>query len=208
MGSMDAEWYFLRHGETEYNRKGLFQGQIDIPLSEVGREQAKAAQEELLGKSLRFDKIFSSPLTRAIETAELLTGEKRETFFLDERLKEICFGQYEGTDFRDPDSPIHRFNDDPASYVPTGGAESFEEVLTRTDSFLNDLKKESGRILISTHGGVIRSFLRTLADFSLDRFWKVHIGNCDLFHFSYENGAIIERPMVLCHVDPYDLHKD
>lgn len=207
-----TDWYFLRHGETEYNQLGLFQGQIDIPLNEAGRQQALEAKEELREIGLVFDEVVSSPLIRAVETAEILSGIPRNRFRMDERILEIGFGDYEGTSFRDPNSPIHQFNDDPASYHPRGNGETFEAVLSRTESFLMEMKERSltvddgKKILIASHGGVIRSFYRTLVGLKLSDFWNLRVGNCDLFHFSVTDGLIRECDPVLRHADPYDPH--
>lgn len=207
-----TDWYFLRHGETEYNQKGLFQGRIDIPLNDVGRQQAEDARGEILAIGLVFDEVVTSPLVRAVETAEIISGIPKEQFRIDERIIEIGFGDFEGTSFRDPNSPIHQFNDDPASYQPLGNGETFDAVLKRTEGFLMEMRERSldvdngKHILIATHGGAIRSLYRTLTGLALSDFWNLRVGNCDLFHFAVIDGEIKECEPVLRHADPYDPH--
>jgi broad specificity phosphatase PhoE len=64
--------YVVRHGQTDWNLEGRFQGRIDIPLNEKGKNQAKKTKEKLEG--IEFDKVFSSPLKRALETAQIITN--------------------------------------------------------------------------------------------------------------------------------------
>ena len=73
--------YVVRHGQTDWNLEGRFQGRIDIPLNEKGKSQAKKTKEKLEG--IKFDKVFSSPLKRALETAKNITDE---TIDIDDRI--------------------------------------------------------------------------------------------------------------------------
>ena len=84
-----------RHGETPWNAEGRYQGQADIPLSEVGESQARALGQRL--KDLRIDRAVASPLSRARRTAEMALGESRAAMLsLDEGLAEIAHGEWEG----------------------------------------------------------------------------------------------------------------
>ena len=89
--------YILRHGETAYNAGNLIQGTTDIPLSPEGIRQAHEAHERITVRhGLRFDKIYSSPLVRAVRTGEIVTGQSRDTFVIDRRLREIEVGPLVG----------------------------------------------------------------------------------------------------------------
>ena len=66
-------WYLVRHGETKWNKERLFQGATDVPLDDTGRQQALDAGAKLKEKGISFKKIYTSPLDRAVETAELIT---------------------------------------------------------------------------------------------------------------------------------------
>ncbi len=68
----ETQIYFLRHGQTNNNKEGRMQGRVDIPLNEVGRAQARCAAQRL--KGIGFDAVYSSPLSRAVETAQIVTG--------------------------------------------------------------------------------------------------------------------------------------
>ena len=80
--------YIVRHGQTDWNVEGIYQGRIDIPLNKTGIEQAKKTKEEL--KGIKFDKVFSSPLKRAIETAQIICNNP---IIKDDRIIERCNGK-------------------------------------------------------------------------------------------------------------------
>ena len=83
--------YVLRHGETDYNKEGIFQGQNNIDLNEEGIKQAQITAKSL--ENIFFDKVYVSPLKRAIETAKIVTNNELE---IDDRIKERSFGKLEG----------------------------------------------------------------------------------------------------------------
>lgn len=206
---MRSDWYLVRHGETDYNKKALMQGQTNIPLNETGRHQARDAAEALRSLSLSFDHVYSSPLDRALETAEILSAKPRTEFHIDKRLEELGFGVLEGTSFRvDPAPEVYILNQDPASYIPPENGESLEELYARTHGFLEELKTKGpeGNILIVTHGAAMRSMLQTLTGMDVSDFWKIRIGNCDILHFRNEDGVITQCPPVCRNEDPYDPH--
>ena len=88
------ELYIVRHGETLWNREKRLQGREDIELSEKGREVARLTGEALM--DTRIDKIFSSPLKRAYETACLIRNGRDIEIETDDRLRELSFGHFEG----------------------------------------------------------------------------------------------------------------
>ena len=97
--------YMIRHGETAWNKERKLQGHSDIPLNENGCALAEATGKALA--NISFDYVFSSPLTRAVQTAELVLNERKLPIQTDERIKEIGFGEYEGIcmldEFADPE---------------------------------------------------------------------------------------------------------
>lgn len=100
-------YWYLRHGETDWNRQGLAQGRTDIPLNETGRQQALQAGRVLASlfrqRAKPFDRIVSSPLTRAFVTAETVQKTIQHytgitlPLHVDDNLQEVCFGIQEGT---------------------------------------------------------------------------------------------------------------
>lgn len=87
--------YFVRHGETDYNLEGIVQGQLDIPLNNKGIHQAHELKNKL--KVLDIDVIFSSPLLRAKQTAQIIHENLNVEIKYDERLKEFFAGNMQGT---------------------------------------------------------------------------------------------------------------
>lgn len=85
----------VRHGQTDWNLEGRYQGQLDISLNSVGRQQAVDLAQRLTGR--RFLTIYSSDLSRAVETAEILSEALQLMVQKDSRLREICHGEWQGT---------------------------------------------------------------------------------------------------------------
>ena len=86
--------YIVRHGQTEKNRVRILQGRSDIPLNEEGKNQAGCVRDWFQSQGITFDMIYSSPLQRAIETANIITDNCPVR--IDQRLIEMDYGPYEG----------------------------------------------------------------------------------------------------------------
>lgn len=145
--------YLVRHGETDWNRARRIQGSTDIPLNDTGREQA-ATTGRLLARR-RWDAIYSSPLSRAAETASIIAGEVGlEPPVLIDELVERNYGEAEG--LADPEL-ARRFPGD----TPVPGRETREEVAARVLPALVELAERhpDEAIVVVAHGGVIRSVL-------------------------------------------------
>ena len=184
--------YLMRHGETDWNKKHLFQGRTDIPLNEKGREVAKWASKGLA--NIKIDVAFCSPLCRARETAELVLTGRNIPLISDERIIEMGFGAYEATDMRFPDENIKVFFEHPERYRDTEkGVEPFESVVARTEQFLKELeenpKLQNSTVLIVTHGATIRGLLCAFERKPLADFWEggVH-KNCGVSILEVKNG--------------------
>ena len=104
------ELYLIRHGETEWNKQNRLQGNIDVPLSAEGIRMAEGAAERL--SEIHFNKIYSSPLSRAFTTAEIICKNQHDLIKKDDRLREISFGAGEGmyySEWMKSDSPYKYF---------------------------------------------------------------------------------------------------
>jgi len=148
--------YFIRHGESEANERKVFAGQKDDSiLTEKGREQAKATAKEILAEGIKIDRIITSPLTRAIETAHIIAKELGFdvlTITKDERIIEYDLGTLSGT----PWNPV-------INLVEAKGAEDPYTFKDRILSCINDISKLPGNTLLSGHG-IIGRMLKTLRD--------------------------------------------
>ncbi len=176
--------YVIRHGITDWNEELKMQGRTDIPLNEKGREMARAAAMEY--KDVHFDICFASPLCRAYETAQIVLDGREIEIIKDDRLKEICFGVYEGQVYssHDPESPLYTFFKKPEMYTGVEGGETFEELFKRTGEFLKEEvepRLEKGMdILIAGHGAMNSSIVCQKKGIPLSRFWEAGIPNCKL----------------------------
>lgn len=150
-----TEIWLVRHGQTDWNLNRMFQGQVDIPLNETGIAQAHAFAASLDGT--HFNAIYSSDLSRAYQTAQIIAETQGLPVITDPRLREINQGVWEGLTWDEvhekyqPDfSPNPRYVITPRAE----GAESLETVVRRMLAAANEYheKHKSGRILFATHG--------------------------------------------------------
>ncbi|RTM00399.1 histidine phosphatase family protein [Ancylobacter rudongensis] len=165
---MTRRIFLVRHGETDWNLAGRLQGTHDIPLNDLGREQAAdtARVVERLSGGARHLDFVASPLSRAAQTMAILRAElglPPDTFRRDPRLREISFGRWEGSTWpelrrRDPVSLAAR-DADPWNFAPPGG-ESYTELSTRVLAAIGELQGDS---VVVTHGGVVRAMLHAFA---------------------------------------------
>jgi broad specificity phosphatase PhoE len=169
----DMEIFFVRHGETEWNRKELLQGTTDVPLSETGMLQAKETAKKLKGNE--FDAVYVSPLQRALQTAEILLG-KKGGIVIEQRLRERHFGKFEG-------EAMHTYNrhiENNPEFNPEQ-AETREEVKARVSDFFNDcIRSGKKRILVVAHGGVFSAFLMQMFGLSREKSRDYRLKNCEM----------------------------
>lgn len=170
--------YLIRHGETDWNIVKRLQGATDIPLNENGEALAGATCEGM--KDVRIDMIFTSPLKRAYRTAELVRGERDIPIIPDDRIREICFGDYEGLVSRSegysiPDPDFKFFFTKTELYKTPPNGESIESLLKRTGEFLEELKSREDlrdkNILVSSHGAAVRALLTNVEKCDIAHFW-------------------------------------
>jgi len=156
------KWYFVRHGEIESNTKKIYAGWSDEALTEKGIQQAKEAAEELTG--LEISSIYTSPLKRAVQTAEIIGGFLKKSPILNESFKELRLGKWEGRSEREiqrnfPDE-WKMWNTRPAELV-LDGRESLQELLNRVLGGIEKIREREvdGSVLVVTHVAIIRVLL-------------------------------------------------
>jgi len=158
-------FYYLRHGETDWNVQGLCQGSSDIPLNETGIAQACDAKR-ILAKT-PFQTICSSPLSRARKTAEIVSEVHSCTIIEIEALQECHFGPREGKPI------VHENLEDFIRKASLEGGETYEAFIDRTVTGLNKALSNPGPVLVVSHGAVFRALLSHILLSS-----EVEIGNC------------------------------
>ena len=180
--------YFVRHGESTWNVEGRFQGQLDAPLSDLGVRQAHAVAQRI-AREAPPAAIVSSPLSRALRTAQIIGEACSIPVSIDDRLIEICHGQWQGVLESDVvrrwPALYEQWHDTPVSVTFPDG-ESLRQVQTRFDLFVKDALLLPSPLLICTHDVLVR--LATL--------WARHEPLEYFFEWKTENAAIMEVEVV------------
>lgn len=168
------EIYLTRHGETEWNTVRRMQGQGDSPLTELGIRQAEWLGHRLKGKT--FICIYTSPLGRARETAEILNKTLQTTIIEDKRLMEIFLGDWEGRLLEDIDKDHPEENKafwkNPVEFTMVD-KEDFDDVRKRASEFFETLlqKHGSGKVLVVAHAIVLKGMLNYIQGKTLEDYW-------------------------------------
>jgi broad specificity phosphatase PhoE len=176
----------LRHGETTHNADGIWQGQLDSPLSERGLRQADAVGAAVA--ALSPDRIVSSDLSRARLTAEGVGRACGIPVQLDRRFREVHAGEWQGLTSAEvarrwPEEYAALVRGDDVRRGGEGGGESMADVLARVgealDELLGDLPPRQC-VVVSTHGGAAKTVAAWLLGLELDVAWRVlsPLGNC------------------------------
>jgi broad specificity phosphatase PhoE len=176
------EVYLVRHGETEWSLSGQHTGSTDIPLTENGRQVAHELGEKLAGTD--FAAVWSSPLSRALDTARLagFGAELR----IDDRLKEWDYGKYEGRttpEIRETRPDWFLWRDG----CPEG--ESPEHVGARADGLVQDIRAVDGDVLLFAHGHILRVICARWLDYPPGDGMHFSLGTATLSVLGYEREA-------------------
>jgi broad specificity phosphatase PhoE len=160
---IQKSFYFIRHGETRYNEEKRFQGSIDNPLNAKGIIQAQNAAENLAKANLPIDLIVTTPLQRALKTAEIIAEKLNKKLIVKSGLAEKGYGILEGMPFSEVPKIL---KDNPDVYVdPTGlpeleGSEKYSDFFTRAVKSLNEVFTQypNKQILLVAHTTVFAAF--------------------------------------------------
>lgn len=181
---------FIRHGETDWNTKGLMQGRDDVPLNENGKNQAKNAamclKNALDRCNFKFDKIITSPLSRASYTAEQIASAiEHDSLSYDDRLLERDFGILSGGHYDRYSKAVLEDTDEKS-------VETVQSLLDRVNSLIKDSVQLGENVILVTHGAVSRIYARNAK--RADRVSKIDIGmlgNCNMVIYSYDGESIL-----------------
>ncbi len=173
--------YCVRHGETASNSQGRIQGQLDTQLSPLGQRQALAVAAAL--KNLPIDAIYSSPLLRALETAQSIADVMRLPVVVDSRLMEINAGVFQGLCWdeieRDHSAAARQWKShDPDFCIPEG--ESRRALMVRAQGAFAAIREAAHRaVVVVAHGGLLSAAFKVLLEIPAER-----------NPFSLQNGSI------------------
>lgn len=186
-------FYLIRHGETDWNLNGRWQGHADVPLNELGRAQAQRLAQRIRNHGPRFDVIISSDLQRAWETACVLGDVAGLQPYPLPALREIDVGSWSGL----TGAEVHATDGDTYARIQSGedvargGGERFLDLYTRVVSAIDQMVyHHPGQTLgVVTHGGVVRAVLLHAArDKQGINPYRLHIGNTSISVVMIEHG--------------------
>ncbi len=208
---MQKQFFIFRHGQTDWNVAKKVQGCQDIPLNQNGIEEAKQLAKKLV--AIKLDIIVSSPLSRALKTAQIVAMANKTPIIINENLKERNFGLFQGKIVNITNNPNELQTDlaqdklvMPASdmqnvdFRPPNG-ESLNDVQKRVSQAILDIAKNiaTTKIGISTHGGVIRAIVQDILG---DKCEAVHAPNTGYIILNWDGQklSLAETPewVILC----------
>jgi len=206
---MTTRLILVRHGETDWNLEGRYQGQADLPLNERGREQAKLLAERL--RSERIEAIYASDLSRAYETAKIIAKALGQEVKALESLREVDTGVWTGLTFQKVEiryqKHLREWRADPLRVKRLEG-ESYLELFERTKAAIGEIVEAhpDQTVLIVGHGGNIKSIvldaLGVRADRAIEIASRFAADNASLHIVQYDGDEmLIETLNDTCHLD-------
>ncbi|NLJ70019.1 MAG: histidine phosphatase family protein [Clostridiaceae bacterium] len=188
--------FMIRHGETQWNKWDKMQGQVNIPLNKTGEKEAGKLAEILQNK--KFDAIYSSPLNRSKETAEIVFGNNAD-IILEPLIMEMAFGIYEGFYYGDLDidesHDLYDYFYDRANYVPLKGGESVQQVANRAKKFLENMivQHQDETVVAFSHGAFIHCAISVVRNLVPPQQGLIRsISNCSVTVFNDNNSGQFE----------------
>ena len=178
--------YLVRHGQTVGNVQRMWQGWMGGELTPLGVQQAQATAHHLAARGQTFDALYSSPLRRAWQTAQVVGRALGLSPLAHEGLKEICFGEIEGMtwdEFAARHPEVHRRWKDRGDLSFTWpGGESRAEFYRRARQAIEDIAAwhDGQSIVVVAHGGTLRAILAHLFPAQLGQPWRHSLDNCSL----------------------------
>jgi probable phosphoglycerate mutase len=182
---MPTTVYLIRHGETDWNLSGRWQGHADVPLNDIGRRQAAIVAQRLQAEGVSFDAIYSSDLARAYQTAWEIGAAVRVPVQLLPPLREIDLGVWSGLTYAEIKErfPVEIELLERGQDFPRGGGETLEALRKRVSDAVQAIvaHRPNETIACVTHGGCIRMLLTHAENFPGDGFQRFpHIGNTSI----------------------------
>lgn len=197
--------YLIRHAQSEYNEKGIFQGRLDSDLTPLGFVQSRLLVSRF--KKEKPQVIFTSPQRRAYKTALTLSDVLQVPLIVEERIREMSFGILEGrhfwTMFEENKDMILNWLKDPVKH-PLPTQEDIKEFEKRVSSFLEDLKKRKEEVIaVVGHGGSLHGLICLALGFGLERMWHIHMDNTGVSLLEYDGERFYLKELNdTCHLTP------
>jgi broad specificity phosphatase PhoE len=173
---MASRLYVVRHGQTESSQRKAYSGRSDIPLTEQGKEQARAAAEQL--RDVGVDAVLSSPLIRARDTAQAIADATGAQLTVDERLTEVDYGDFEGLDREQASARFGRAFDDWRNDPfgsPVPGMEPLADALARARAATADAIERHETPVIVGHQGILRIVLIAVGELAPEDYFTLRL---------------------------------
>ena len=187
--------YLTRHGQTDWNTAGRYQGQSDTPLNETGLRQAEQIAKRLSKETIHA--IYSSDLSRAANTAQSIADFHALEIKKDSRWRELSFGDWEGMTYQEmsASSPelFEAWTKDPLT-ISTPNGETLAQLAKRVKAAFNEIKREhkDQTVLVVAHSGSLQSLLSVTLGVDLNRYWQFRISQASLSEMNvYEDGVVL-----------------
>ncbi len=182
--------YLIRHGRSTWNAEGRVQGQADAPLDDTGREQAQKLAQKL--RDIDFDAFYSSPLSRARETAKIVAEPHDLPITFDERLMERSFGNWTGKLGAEIDEEMKKPPHNNWRFEGPPGGESRIQIVNRAMSVFNEIiaARTDQTIAVVSHGGLLSAYLAHVIGLPLETSVYIHFFNTAVARIRFQNGQI------------------
>jgi len=188
-----VKFIIVRHGYSEFNKQGRFSGQADITLDELGKEQAEAIAKYVT-ENFKIDKIYSSDLCRACETARPTAEILGLPIVKEKELRELHVGEWQGMLVKDVEEKypeeFRLFRTNVGFGRPVGG-ESYPELMVRSAKIFDKIAKENeGKtVFVATHGGIVRALRCAWLGITPEGIQEVpHVKNASITTVEYSDG--------------------
>ena len=183
----------VRHGETEWNVAEIFRGRTDIELNETGIRQAELLAEYL--SKTKIDAIYSSPLRRALKTAEIIAGYHQLDVDIDSGLTDFNFGKWQGLSHQEVKNKYRELHAEWINHpeqvkMPSG--ESLDVIRKRAmDVVTKIIARHEGTAVLVSHRVVNKVLICALLGLDNTHFWNIKLDTCGVTIFTYENERFI-----------------
>lgn len=187
--------FLTRHGQTDWNIAGKYQGQSDVPLNQTGILQAAALAKRLSAEKI--DAIYSSDLSRAKDTAQTIANFHQLHINTDSRWRELNFGDWEGMNYKEmsahsPELFENWMKDSVNTSTPNG--ESLKQLARRVKTAFDEIKNKhkDQTVLVVSHSGALQALLATLLSIELNFYWQFKISQASLSELKvYEDSVVL-----------------
>jgi phosphoserine phosphatase len=196
--------YLVRHGQTAWNKEEIFRGRTDVPLNETGLKQAELAGRYFKGTEIHA--IYSSPLSRAWETAQKIAQIHNVKVEPLEGILDMSFGNWEGhahQEIRKMDSETYRQWVESPHLVKLPGGESLDDVRKRAMAALGEVlrKHPEKTLVLVSHRVVCKVLICAILGLDNSHFWQIAQDTTAINHIQYKNGKYILSLMnETCHL--------